>query len=196
MSLQQQSEDDGSKKSVDPIDVNKEFFNDFFKNNFSRLCLSCQYKYGFDLDLAKEVVHTAFIKLWETRYNLSSNFAVRSYIDKIITNTCLDIIKHEKVKLKHRNMVLANEASNLYTNEFHTSDIKQMTADINKAVAELPEQMRRIFELSRYGGLKYATIADQLGISVKTVETQMGRALQKLRQKLAQYLMLVFLLLW
>lgn len=63
-----------------------------------------------------------------------------------------------------------------------------MAAQIDKAVAELPEQMRRIFELSRYEGLKYNDIANHLNICVKTVETQMSRALVRLRQKLSNYL--------
>ncbi|MEJ7768701.1 MAG: sigma factor-like helix-turn-helix DNA-binding protein [Chitinophagaceae bacterium] len=48
--------------------------------------------------------------------------------------------------------------------------------------------MKKIFELSRYNGLKYAEISSYLNISVKTVETQMSRALVKLRQKLFRYL--------
>ena len=54
--------------------------------------------------------------------------------------------------------------------------------------------MRAIFELSRYEGLKYAEIARQLNVSVNTVETQMSRALKKLRIKLAGYLSLFFIL--
>lgn len=193
MSQEQQTDNDPGEQSPDSIKIDKDFFDNFFKINFSRLCLQCQYKYGFDLDLAKEVVHTAFIKLWETRYKISNNFAVRSYLDKIVTNNSLDIIKHEKVKLRHQKIVLNNNLAHPFTSEFHTADIKEMSADINRAVAELPEQMRKIFELSRYEGIKYSMIADQLGISVKTVETQMSRALQKLRQKLIHYLILVMI---
>jgi RNA polymerase sigma-70 factor, ECF subfamily len=55
--------------------------------------------------------------------------------------------------------------------------------------------MRRIFEMSRFEGLKYAQIAEQLNISVKTVETQMSRALVKLREKLATYLSTIIIIL-
>jgi RNA polymerase sigma-70 factor, ECF subfamily len=59
----------------------------------------------------------------------------------------------------------------------------------------LPEQMRRIFEMSRFEGLKYAQIAEQLNISVKTVETQISRALGKLREKLSAYLSSIIIIL-
>jgi RNA polymerase sigma-70 factor (ECF subfamily) len=79
-------------------------------------------------------------------------------------------------------------------NCFESIDFKQLNADIDKAISELPEQMRRIFKLSRFEGLKYTEIATELNMSVKTVETQMGRALAKLREKLSVYLVLYFIL--
>ena len=78
--------------------------------------------------------------------------------------------------------------------EDQLAELKELQQDINKAIAELPDQMRRIFELSRYEGLKYTAIAQKLDISVKTVETQMSRALSKLREKLSSYLGLYWFL--
>jgi RNA polymerase sigma-70 factor (ECF subfamily) len=57
----------------------------------------------------------------------------------------------------------------------------------------LPEQCRTIFQLSRFDELKYREIADKLGISVKTVENQMGKALKLLRAKLADFLIFILL---
>jgi RNA polymerase sigma-70 factor, ECF subfamily len=170
-------------------------FEVFFRQNFTPLCAYCQYKFGFDLDLAKEVVHTAFIKLWENRETISPNLSPKSYIYKIITNNCLDILKHEKVKQKHAQYVLQTVSEATPVDAFEDARFKQLSADVDIAVSELPEQMRRIFELSRYEGLKYTEIASLLNISVKTVETQMSRALGKLRQRLAGYLS-ILLILW
>ena len=165
-------------------------FETFFKENFSSLCGYCQYKFGFELDQSKEVVHTAFIKLWETRESVSSDLTVKAYLYKIITNISVDIIRHEKVKQKHEKYVTQKSSFNYNKNDFGTAEFNQLKSDIDKAISELPGQMRKIFELSRYEGFKYAEIAFQLNISVKTVETQMGRALVKLRQKLSIYLIL------
>lgn len=59
---------------------------------------------------------------------------------------------------------------------------------LQAAIAELPDRCRQIFELSRGDGLKYAEIASRLGISVKTVEVQMGKALRILRERLKPWL--------
>ena len=58
---------------------------------------------------------------------------------------------------------------------------------IAEAIESLPEKRRQIFKLSREQGLKYQEIADQLGLSVKTVETHMGLALKQLREQLRDY---------
>ncbi|HRI40259.1 MAG TPA: sigma-70 family RNA polymerase sigma factor, partial [Bacteroidia bacterium] len=62
-------------------------------------------------------------------------------------------------------------------------------------IEKLPEQCRLIFRLSRFEELKYAEIAEQLGISVKTVENQMGKALRILRNELQEYLVLAIVFL-
>jgi RNA polymerase sigma-70 factor (ECF subfamily) len=170
-------------------------FEAFFKKYFTPLCAYCQFKFGFDLDLAKEVVHLSFIKLWETRQTLAADVSPLSYLYKIITNSSLDIVKHEKVKQQHAQFVLKTTSEATLQTSFDSVDIKQLHSDIDAAISELPEQMRRIFELSRYEGLKYAEIATQLNISVKTVETQMSRALAKLREKLSGYLTFYFIVL-
>lgn len=194
MSLKKMLDDDNGEQSYNDIKFDDKVFELFFKKYFMQLCAYCQYKFGFDLDLSKEVVHTAFIKLWETRQNISPGLSIKSYLYKIVTNNCLDILKHEKVKLKYEKLIIENTSSNASSSDFENADMKEMAAAIDKAVAELPEQMRRIFELSRYEGLKYNDIAKHLNISVKTVETQMSRALARLRQKLSHYLISFFIL--
>lgn len=163
-------------------------FEVFFKENFSGLCAYCQYRFGFDIDLAKEAVHSGFIKLWENRETLSTKLSVKAYLYTIVSNICLDILRHDKVKQKHEKHVIESALSDYNKNDFDNTEFNELKNNIDKAVSELPEQMRTIFELSRYEGLKYSEIAAELSISVKTVETQMSRALVKLRSKLSGYL--------
>jgi RNA polymerase sigma-70 factor (ECF subfamily) len=180
------------------LPVNESKFDDMafevlFRENFSGLCIYCQVKFDFDLDMAKEAVHTAFIKLWETRQSISPSLPVKPYLFKIITNVCYDILKHDKVKQKHDKHVLENSGFNYNRKDYDKAEFKELKNNIDKAVAELPEQMRTIFEMSRYEGLKYAEISSRLTISIKTVETQMSRALVKLRGKLSEYLPFYFI---
>lgn len=184
---------EGASASDHPFD--EASFGEFFKMHFLSLCAYCQFKYGLDLDMAKEVVHTGFIKLWDTRQNLTPGVSPKSYLYKIITNNIFDILKHRKIAQQHVQFVLHAFKEDAIAYSFDDVDVKQLQADIETAIAELPEQMRRVFEMSRFEGLKYAEIASQLQISVKTVETQIGRALVKLRDKLSAYLScLIFLL--
>jgi RNA polymerase sigma-70 factor (ECF subfamily) len=66
---------------------------------------------------------------------------------------------------------------------------------LQTAINELPEQCRTIFQMSRFEELRYLDIAEKLGISVKTVENQMGKALKQLRVKLIDCLPLILLIL-
>jgi RNA polymerase sigma-70 factor (ECF subfamily) len=170
-------------------------FEVFFKKHFLSLCAYCQFKFGLDLDMAKEVVHSGFIKLWDARQNLAAGVSPKSYLYKIITNNILDNFKHQKIRQQYVQFIVQSVPEETGTNSFDDIDVKQLQADIDAAIAELPEQMRRIFELSRFEGLKYGEIAAQLDISVKTVETQIGRALAKLREKLSSYLSFLIIIL-
>ena len=71
---------------------------------------------------------------------------------------------------------------------------KDIRKNIEDAIGELPEKCREIFILSRYENLKYQQIAGKLGISVKTVETQMSKALQHMRLRLKEYIVILLLL--
>jgi RNA polymerase sigma-70 factor (ECF subfamily) len=170
-------------------------FEVFFKKHFISLCAYCQFRFGLDLDMAKEVVHTGFIKLWDARHNLHPGMSPKSYLYKIVTNNILDNLKHQKIRQRYAQFIIQSLSEETGANGFDNIDIKQLQADIDVAIAELPEQMRRIFEMSRFEGLKYVEIAGQLNISVKTVETQISRALVKLREKLSSYLSFFLILL-
>jgi RNA polymerase sigma-70 factor (ECF subfamily) len=77
---------------------------------------------------------------------------------------------------------------------YGSADFKELKSNIDHAVKEMPEQMRNVFVLAKYSGFTYLEIAHQLGISVKTVETQMSRALVRLRIQLTRYLSTVIFL--
>ena len=171
--------------SIYRIQYDDAAFESLFKSHFVILCSYCQARYGFDLDSAKEAVHSGFIKLWENRNSISDGPSVKAYLYKIVRNICLDLIKHKKVKQLHEKYVLQHEQTTYH--DLDLAEAKMLKGAIDKAVSELPHQMRKVFELSRYEGFKYAQIASLLNISIKTVETQMSRALLKLRQSLARY---------
>jgi RNA polymerase sigma-70 factor (ECF subfamily) len=187
LELQQSS----SLSSGGSLPFDEAAFELLFKEKFTSLCCYCQVKFGFDIQLSKEAVHTGFMKLWENRMTLSPDMSIKAFLQTCIINTCLDMIRHQKVVHKHEWFLLQREREPSQDPVFDSPDMKSLSADIDNAVSGLPEQMRKVFELSRYHGLKYAEISSYLNISVKTVETQMSRALVKLREKLFRYLILL-----
>lgn len=164
-------------------------FENFFREHFSSICTWCQFKFALDFDDAREAVHTGFIKLWENRHTLDTGQSPRAYLYKIIANHYIDNRRHQKVKNRYKELMVSQVSAT--TGPEMVFDAKQLAAEIAAALALLPPQMRAIFELSRNEGLTYGEIANRLQISIKTVETQMSRALAKLRQSLGRYLTVV-----
>lgn len=140
------------------------------------------------MDEAEDLVQQTFIKLWERRTQLDVAWSLKAYLYKTVHNACLNRIRSKQVQSKYL------EFNALQLNTMHTQPddtSPELTERLQKAMDLLPPQCRLIFELSRFEDLKYREIADQLGISIKTVETQMGKALRLMRLQLADYLVTV-----
>jgi RNA polymerase sigma-70 factor, ECF subfamily len=155
----------------------------------------CQYAYSFlnDRDEAEEVVQAAFINIWDKREHMEIQSSLKAYLYRIVRNSCLNVIKHEKVKKQHvaHEMVHAESMHESVSQSVISSELEERIAT---AMKTLPEQCRLVFQLSRFEELKYAEIADQLNISVKTVENQIGKALKIMREQLKDYLPIFLIL--
>lgn len=168
-------------------------FEMIFKTYYKLLC---HYAHSFlnDKNEAEEVVQTTFIKIWEKKNELSVQSSLKAYLYSMVRNGCLNVIKHEKVKQLHAKWhVQETERSRELVEEKVLSN--DLESKIYLAMKALPEQCRLVFQLSRFEELKYQEIADQLQISVKTVENQMGKALKIMRVQLKEYLPLYLLFL-
>src|ERR1044072_4493512 len=102
-----QSEDNQGEHFFEDFRINEASFEAFFKTFYPRLCVYCKLKYGFDIDLAEDVVNTSFIKLWEARQTLATDISPKSYLYKIIDNSSLNLLKHQKVQHRHAHHLLA-----------------------------------------------------------------------------------------
>ncbi|TKC13309.1 RNA polymerase sigma-70 factor [Pedobacter polaris] len=142
-----------------------------------------------DLDLAEEIVQNMFLRFWEKRDLLNVETSIKAYLYKSIYNDSLNYLKHEKVKVKYQDFT-KNTTSELSESAAAKIELTELQFNLRIALNELPEQCRTIFQMSRFEELKYREIAEQLGISIKTVENQMGKALKILRLKLVDFLIL------
>lgn len=143
-----------------------------------------------DEDTAEEIVQSMFLKFWEKRELLNVQTSIKAYLYKCVYNDSLNYLKHQKVKTKYQDFAA-------YTmNDHHEAassrvELTELQYKLQEALNELPEHCRTIFQMSRFEELKYREIAEQLDLSIKTVENQMGKALKILRLKLADFITLI-----
>ncbi len=157
-----------------------------FKTYYKPLC---NYAYSFlnDRDEAEEVVQATFINVWDKRQSIEIKTSTKSYLYRMVRNASLNVIKHSKVKQAHVKYEIAGgePSHEEVTQSVISSELEKR---IVEAMKTLPEQCRLVFQLSRFEELKYGEIAEQLNISVKTVENHMGKALKIMREQLKAYL--------
>lgn len=139
---------------------------------------------------ADEMVQDVFLKILERDEPLSIHTSLKAYLYRSVHNECMNYFKHQKVKQKYQQRSM-NQADNHTEHALNKLQYREFEKHLLKAINGLPEQCRTIFQMSRFDELKYAEIASQLGISIKTVDNQMVKALKRLRQQLADYLPLL-----
>jgi RNA polymerase sigma-70 factor, ECF subfamily len=133
-----------------------------------------------DNEAAKDAVQAVFMQLWQKREELNIRQSVRAYLYTATHNHCLNYLKSNKIRQGHYGKFIAGEA--LTTEVIHKKmELKELKQEVLTAMDNLPEKCREIFYKSRFEEKTYPEIAAELGISVKTVEAQMGKALRTLR---------------
>ncbi|WP_111672765.1 RNA polymerase sigma-70 factor [Algoriphagus litoralis] len=167
-------------------------FEMLFKTHYQSLC---RYANSIlkDPDGAEEVVQATFIGLWEKRKTISIDSSLKSYLYRAVRNSCLNELKHEQVKQRYMAQQAVQDEVHSQPAD-HLSIHAELEEKIKAAIQTLPDQCRLIFTMSRFEELKYQEIADQLNLSVKTVENQMGKALKLMRAQLKEYLPLLAIL--
>lgn len=138
-------------------------------------------------DVAEELVQDVFLKLWTKRAQLAEIETLRTYLFRAARNTALNHLR--RVKLERRwqeEQGVDDDPPATFAADDEATE-QEVAAAVQEAIQRLPPRCREIFLLSRDGGLTYAEIARTLEISVKTVETQMGRALKSLRASLRPF---------
>lgn len=170
---------------------NERIFEETFRKYYQSLC---NYANSIlkEMDEAEEVVQNLFLSIWEKRSELEISISLKSYLYRAVHNHCLNRIKHLKVREEYQQYAV-NFYDASYESVSQTVMKNELETKIEEAIKKLPEQCRLIFQMSRFEELKYHEIAEQLELSPKTVENQIGKALKILRVELAEYLPLIII---
>lgn len=183
----------GTQQQVLPYEKTEAAFEQLFKSHF-RALHGYAYTFVKDHEVAEEMVQVVFCRLWEKSGNIAIQQSVTAYLYRSVYHECLNHLKHQKVRSAHE-LYTKHQAAHHHTEETSSRlRLRELEEKLALALKALPEQCRTIFQMSRFESLKYQEIAGRLGISVKTVENQMGKALKILRSKLADFLPLIFFL--
>jgi len=134
------------------------------------------------LDIAEEIVQNVFAELWERRETIPPKTEIKQYLFSIVKNDCYDYARHIKVEQKYLDYLTKHQDESFeFFDTLVDEDFQKL---INEVYSSLPEQCRTIFYMSRLEEMSYKDISIKLGISIKTVENQVGKALKLVRQHL------------
>ena len=135
---------------------------------------------------AEEAVQQVFFRIWDKTDRIQIPGSLAAYLYRAVHNECLNFLKHQKVKQIHQTYTVYHmQNQHEHRQPMHLEELQEKIAG---ALEKLPEQCRTIFQMSRFEELRYREIADRLGLSVKTIENQMCKALKLMREELAEYL--------
>jgi RNA polymerase sigma-70 factor (ECF subfamily) len=143
-----------------------------------------------DRDAAQDVVQGTFVQIWARRAEWESSGSPRAYLFRITRNLALNarrdgILRHRRQKEWGSDSPFDFPSPPTPDEE---TEVELLRAEIEGAIASLPERRREVFMLSRFPGLTYQEIAETMGISVQTVSNQMSAALAQLRSLLGHHL--------
>ena len=171
---------------IEKIRQGEEFaFEYIFKCYYNRLCLFAQ-KYVKDSQTAEGVVLRIFERVWEKREQISISQSFSSYLFQSVYHECLNHLNSFSHRQKPTHSIYQYLEDHRgpdyhFLSRFYAQELEEK---IKHGIHNLPEKCRDIFYMSRYEDLSHKEIAEKLDISVRTVENQIGIALEKLRKVL------------
>ncbi|MEO8885802.1 MAG: RNA polymerase sigma-70 factor [Mucilaginibacter sp.] len=181
------------KQLVDLIKQdNLEAFNEIYKRHWKKL-YAAAFKRLKNKELAEEVVQEIFARLWFRRHSLVITTELGGYLHSSAAHIVIDYYRKELIKEKYQHSLQHNYGYDNSTEEEIV--LKDLQHTIDEEVKHLPVKCRLVYELSRVEHKTNKEIAYSLGISEKTVENHLTKALKRLRLGLTEYYLLILVLL-
>ncbi|MCK5536638.1 MAG: RNA polymerase sigma-70 factor [Bacteroidales bacterium] len=150
-----------------------------FKKYYSQLCLFVQ-TYVHDYYLSEDLVTELYTNIWMKRSKIEISYSVKAYLYTSAKNAALTYIRKKKLKTESINEINTIGIASSQT-PFEKYDNEHKENNINKILQKIPPRSRQVFVLHRFEGMKYREISEFLGISIKTVENHISKALKILQ---------------
>jgi len=170
-------------------------FELLYRRFFVRLCAFAN-KFLRDPQTSEEVVQDIFLKLWENRSMLRSDGSAKSFLFQAVHNKSLNMLAHLKVANRYSEMIRTVYSKSEEFDVHESLMAKELNLRIEAIINDLAPECKKIFLMSRAAGKKHHEIAQELNISIKTVETQINRSLKKLRTELSDYMSIMLAILF
>lgn len=166
-------------------------FDTLFRRYYRALCT---YSGRFvPMNRAEEIVQDTMMWIWENRSKLIPEMPLKSLLFTIVKNKSLNSVSHNHIKSR-----VISQLADKYEEEFDNPDFyleNELTQRFVEALRKMPPEFQETFRMHRLEGLTHKQIAEQLNISVQTVNYRIGQTVKVLRVELKEYLPLIVLLL-
>ena len=148
--------------------------------------------YTKNSDTSEEIVQEVFLKFWENRDTLVINSSLKSLLLKTVQNRSIDSLRHKSITHKYASVFLEHPILSENDTENYILH-SELEAHFNKAMDRIPVEYAEVFRMSRMEALNYQEIARKLGVSVRTVEVRISKALSLLRKELKDFLLIILI---
>jgi len=156
-----------------------------FQSYYVYLCQAA-FRIVTDSQLAEDLTQEVFFELWRKKEGIEFTISIRAYLRRAVVNKALNYIRdRKKITDDEDKMLNAESTAPSVTQLLDSEELQQL---IDRSIDELPEKCRLVFVLSRFEEMSYQEIADHLGISIKTVENQIVKALKHMRLALQPWM--------
>ncbi|GAA4276145.1 RNA polymerase sigma-70 factor [Aquimarina mytili] len=144
----------------------------------------CAYIYSLSKNkqLAEDIVQNVMLKIWKNREKLTINTSIKNYLYKSCYYELIDNFKKNKKELNYIEQI-KNEVLEVFIDE-DTDFVKNQIQKVKVEIDKLPPKCKEVFILNKMQGFKYKEVAEQLGVSIKTVEAQLSKAMSRIKEAL------------
>lgn len=160
----------------------KEAFEILFEKYYAVLCLISK-RYTHDMGNSREIIQSLFVSLWDKKDDLNISSSVKSYLYQCARYNSIRYLRNDRKTGIRFELIPEEETNNEFIDHIEYAELQDK---IIKTIDALPQQCQKVFKMSRFEQLKQSEIADKLGISIKTVETHISKALRMLEEKLQE----------